>query len=224
MARRSWSSCFRPRGVRAVRQRATVSERSPATRGNVAGVPVLALEYHVDYWDYLGWKDPYSRDEFSERQGAYARTFGEPSVYTPEIVVQGRAALSNRSEATLSKVLRTESAASLVSVEVRTDGHWVTVHVAPRDEPPQAARATSSWRSLERPPFGSEQGRKRRQNPGARPHRSTTHESGRHGRQEVRHPRPHEPRRLLERQQRALRSLGTGPGVAKNHRRRRRYR
>jgi hypothetical protein len=51
---------------------------------------VIALSYPVDYWDYLGWKDTFASPRFSERQRAYAKTRGDGSVYTPQIVVNGR--------------------------------------------------------------------------------------------------------------------------------------
>jgi hypothetical protein len=53
---------------------------------------VLALNFAVDYWDRLGWRDTFARHEFTERQYAYARSLGGDGVYTPEIVVNGRAA------------------------------------------------------------------------------------------------------------------------------------
>jgi hypothetical protein len=46
---------------------------------------VLALSFHVDYWDYIGWKDPV----FVGRQRAYAMTLGQHMVYTPQVVVGG---------------------------------------------------------------------------------------------------------------------------------------
>eukprot|EP00850_Spirogloea_muscicola_P009224 SM000051S17584 [mRNA] locus=s51:580524:581838:- [translate_table: standard] len=58
-------------------------------RGSSAGVPVVALAYHVDYWDYLGWKDPFGSAQASERQRAYGRALTQCSVYTPQLVVQG---------------------------------------------------------------------------------------------------------------------------------------
>jgi hypothetical protein len=50
---------------------------------------VVALAYHVDYWDYLGWKDHLATRENTERQNAYSRTF-DIAVYTPQAVVNGR--------------------------------------------------------------------------------------------------------------------------------------
>lgn len=57
----------------------------------VAGAEVIALSQHVDYWNQLGWSDPFSSHEFSERQGEYAGVFGNDGVYTPQMIVDGRA-------------------------------------------------------------------------------------------------------------------------------------
>ena len=56
----------------------------------VEGVQIVALEEHVDYWNHLGWKDPYSAAEFSQRQSDYAHMFGTDGVYTPQMVVDGQ--------------------------------------------------------------------------------------------------------------------------------------
>lgn len=56
---------------------------------SLPGVQIVALEEHVDYWNHLGWKDPYSAAEFSQRQSDYAQVFGTDGVYTPQMVVDG---------------------------------------------------------------------------------------------------------------------------------------
>lgn len=50
---------------------------------------VLALSFHVDYWDYIGWKDPFSDKACTRRQNEYAQRFHLRYVYTPQIVVHG---------------------------------------------------------------------------------------------------------------------------------------
>jgi hypothetical protein len=59
-------------------------------RQSVQGAQIVALEEHVDYWNHLGWKDPYSSNEFSQRQSDYAQVFGTDGVYTPQMVVDGQ--------------------------------------------------------------------------------------------------------------------------------------
>lgn len=50
---------------------------------------VLPLSFHVDYWDYLGWKDPFSSAEYTLRQRDYRGQFGLRYIYTPQIVIGG---------------------------------------------------------------------------------------------------------------------------------------
>lgn len=50
----------------------------------------LALAFHVDYWDRLGWKDTFASQEFTQRQWNYAHAMMERSVYTPQAVINGR--------------------------------------------------------------------------------------------------------------------------------------
>lgn len=59
-------------------------------RQKMDDVQIVALEEHVDYWNHLGWRDPYSASEFSERQNDYSHVFGTDSVYTPQMIVDGQ--------------------------------------------------------------------------------------------------------------------------------------
>src|SRR3954469_24329064 len=62
-----------------------------AMLGKLAERPdIVALSFHIDYWDYIGWKDRFASRETTERQRAYARTLRQKYVYTPEMVVDGR--------------------------------------------------------------------------------------------------------------------------------------
>ena len=55
-----------------------------------ARADVVALAFHVDYWDDLGWRDRFELAQAVERQNIYARNLRHPSVYTPQLVIDGR--------------------------------------------------------------------------------------------------------------------------------------
>ncbi len=78
---------------------------------SIPGANVIALSQHVDYWNQLGWRDPYSSAQFSARQSSYAEAFGRDGVYTPQMVVDGRLEFVG-SNATKAREAITEAASS----------------------------------------------------------------------------------------------------------------
>jgi len=60
-----------------------------AGQSAVSNAHVVALEEHVDYWDDLGWRDPFSSHNWTERQNTYAGVLGNGNPYTPQMVVDG---------------------------------------------------------------------------------------------------------------------------------------
>ena len=57
---------------------------------NAESFPVYVVEFHVDYWDYLGWKDTFAMAEYSQRQQDYGNFFKLNSIYTPQAIINGK--------------------------------------------------------------------------------------------------------------------------------------
>lgn len=94
---------------------------------------VVVLSEHVDYWNYLGWRDPYSQAQFSERQGEYARRLSRQGVYTPQAIVDGRIEVLGSDERRLRQAIAQAAAAPKVAVsigEARREGSQVMAGVS----------------------------------------------------------------------------------------------
>ncbi|KDP38951.1 hypothetical protein JCGZ_00708 [Jatropha curcas] len=76
-------------------------------RGDFAlETPVIVLAFHVDYWDYMGWKDPYGASQWTVRQKAYVEALKLDTMFTPQVVIQGREqCVANEEEALLSAIM-----------------------------------------------------------------------------------------------------------------------
>ena len=98
--------------------------------GEVSGTPVLALELHVDYWDYLGWRDPFSSAELTARQERYARWLGR-RIYTPQLVIDGQAEVigSSRGQA-VAAIQAAAQHPSPAGVKLQQKGGELAVQIA----------------------------------------------------------------------------------------------
>ncbi len=90
--------------------------------------PVYILAYHVDYWNRLGWKDVFSSADYSKRQNDYAGYLHLQSVYTPQIVVNGKTEFIGSEEGTLRNAIKTSlqkstSAQLTLNVSTVDQGH-----------------------------------------------------------------------------------------------------
>lgn len=87
---------------------------------------VLPLSLHVDYWDYLGWKDGLADPMFTRRQKAYARAQGSRMVYTPQMVVDGQGFVKGAHEGEVAEeIARARLRPKAVRLEVEPAGPGV---------------------------------------------------------------------------------------------------
>lgn len=93
---------------------------------------VLALSLHVDYWDYLGWKDVFAMPAFSKRQAAYGEAAGARSVYTPQVIVQGDArVVGSHREQVLEAVAAAARQPRPAAITLTAKDDALVVHVRP---------------------------------------------------------------------------------------------
>ncbi len=101
---------------------------------------VIALSFHVDYWNYLGWKDPFSSAEATERQRAYRAFLGLRYVYTPQLVVGGTHETIGSSREKVAAAIGKARALSRIAVDVkRPDRDTAIVTIAKGAAPEKAA-------------------------------------------------------------------------------------
>ena len=85
----------------------------------VQGAEIVALSEHVDYWDSLGWRDPYSSAVFTERQEAYAPLLRRGNIYTPQAVVDGRSDVLGSDESAIRQAASAAAAKTHGNLEAR---------------------------------------------------------------------------------------------------------
>ena len=106
---------------------------------------LLALSFHVDYWDYIGWKDPFASAAHTERQRQYQNHFSLRHVYTPQMVVQGvyQTTGSNRSE--IAAQIEKAKALPRLDVALAREAGGIAIRVAPAEESGIKAEDASVW-------------------------------------------------------------------------------
>lgn len=93
---------------------------------------VVPLSFNVDYWNRLGWKDPFSSAEFSERQRQYGQHFNNDGVYTPQLVVNGEYEMlgsdRRKAEAAIKNALKENSSINLSVDKMTRDGSKININ------------------------------------------------------------------------------------------------
>jgi hypothetical protein len=120
-----------------------------ARQQSVSGAEILAIEQHVDYWNNLGWRDPFSSEFYSQRQYRYADAFGRDGVYTPQMIVDGQAEFTGsdgrRAEEEIARAARRPHA----KVTLTQGTVSVSVNVSVSDLPPLTPGDTAElWLAL----------------------------------------------------------------------------
>lgn len=109
-----------------------------AARGDREQQEIFALSFHVDYWNQLGWKDPFSAAAYTQRQRLYAGVLGDNRIYTPQLIVNGRTGFvgshRRKADAAVEAALSGSPPRSLkLQVSIEDDSVTATTELQPED-------------------------------------------------------------------------------------------
>jgi len=93
-------------------------------------VEIITLALHVDYWNYLGWKDEFSSKSYSERQSGYAERFKLDSIYTPQMVVDGQTQFVGSNLGTAQKAISDLAKNQKANIEISNANDKLKVKIA----------------------------------------------------------------------------------------------
>jgi hypothetical protein len=98
----------------------------------VRGADIIVLEEHVDYWDRLGWKDPFSSEAATARQTEYGEAFGGSQVYTPQMIVDGHTEFVGNSDTDALSAIRAASQERKPSIQLSWGkDDTLAIHIEP---------------------------------------------------------------------------------------------
>ena len=93
---------------------------------------IIALALHVDYWDYIGWKDKFGNPKFTDRQRAYARASGSTTIYTPQMIVAGVDRVEGSDPGRVAgDIRRHQSADAMVVLQLMRKGGKLAIRATP---------------------------------------------------------------------------------------------
>ena len=95
----------------------------------IPGAQIVVLSEHVDYWNHIGWADPYSSPAFSARQEQYARRFRTQGPYTPQMVVDGRSEFVGSDARTAESAIRSATKRPKAAIRITEDGGSAIIDV-----------------------------------------------------------------------------------------------
>ena len=90
---------------------------------------VIALALHVDYWDYLGWKDDFAKAAFTKRQHGYAQASNATTVYTPQMVIGGKDhVIGSKAMDVMDHIVAQRAATDRVAIDLTRNGGNVQIN------------------------------------------------------------------------------------------------
>lgn len=99
------------------------------TQQPVAGADIITLGYHVDYFNDRGWKDPYSSAEYTRRQNSYTARLGAQSLYTPQMIVDGKVQFIGSDSRKANEAITSAAAPDKPDVAVKVNGKVAEVSI-----------------------------------------------------------------------------------------------
>jgi len=90
---------------------------------------VLALAFHVDYWNYIGWQDPFSSEAATDRQRDYGRFLDLRAIYTPQMVIDGAVHEVGSDRGAVASAIKSAARTQKIPVTVLSDGSGFRVHI-----------------------------------------------------------------------------------------------